>query len=323
MSSGSAPSARAESPLLSVVVPCHNEEAILDELYTRVTAAARPQFGEHFEIVLIDDGSRDRTWELIGALGTRDHRVKGLRLSRNFGHQSALTAGLQHARGDIILILDADLQDPPELLGPMYDRLVSGFDVVYGQRAQRAGETWFKRATAKGFYRLMSTLSDIEIPRDTGDFRLMRRRVLDAYLAMPEYHRFVRGMIAWTGFRQVAFVYDRASRKTGTTGYPFLRMLRLAIDALTGFSTAPLRICGLLGLASTVVSLGLFIYVLMSYFAWSTVRGWASLAAIVTFFGSVQLISLSVIGEYLGRAFLQAKQRPLYLLSDTSNLDPS
>ncbi|MDQ8180875.1 glycosyltransferase family 2 protein [Pelagicoccus sp. SDUM812005] len=306
---------------LSIVVPCYNEEGILEELLERVQRVAGEVAGGGFELILVDDGSKDRTWEIVESMGARHDWVKGLRLSRNFGHQCALTAGLEIARGECVFIIDADLQDPPELLKPMFDRLQEGFDVVYGQRESREGESWFKLATADAFYRLMEKLSDTRIPRDAGDFRLIRRCVLEAYLSMPERHRFVRGMIAWAGFRQVAFPYARAARKTGETNYPLSKMLRLAVDAITGFSIVPLRFCGILGLLSIFVSFCLLVYVGLSYFVFGSTRGWASIAAIVTFFGSVQLISLSLIGEYIGRSFMELKRRPIYFVSESVNSD--
>ncbi len=306
---------------LSVVIPCFNEERVLDVLVDRVSRAACEVFGDSFEMVLVDDGSRDGTWSEIDRLSRQHACLKGVRLSRNFGHQSALTAGLDFSCGEFVFVVDADLQDPPELLSQMYSKLLEGYDVVYGQRKSRDGETFFKLATANLFYRLIDRLSESAIPRDTGDFRLMRRCVVNAYLSMPERHRFVRGMIAWVGFRQCAFPYSRDARTIGETKYPVSKMVRLAIDAITGFSIVPLRFCGILGVLAIFVSFGLVAYVGLSYFVFGSREGWASLAAIITFFGSLQLISLSLIGEYLGRTFMESKRRPLYIISESVNSD--
>ena len=229
-------------PTLSIVVPCFNEEACIAELYRRLTASATAAAGDDYELVLVNDGSGDGTWPAMRRIAESDGRVLAVNLSRNHGHQLALTAGLDLCRGDRILIIDADLQDPPELLSGMLDEMRSqDADVVYGVRRSRAGETPFKRATAHGFYRLLSRATEIEIPLDTGDFRLISRRALEAFLAMPEQSRFIRGMVAWIGFRQVPFPYDREERFAGATKYPFGKMMRFAFDALTGFSSAPLE----------------------------------------------------------------------------------
>jgi len=226
---------------LSIVVPCFNEEACLPTLHERLTAAARGAAGDDYEIVLVNDGSRDSTWPIMRRLADEDPHVVGVNLSRNHGHQLALTAGLDLCRGEVILIIDADLQDPPELLPQMLETMRrDGADVVYGVRRSRAGETPFKRATAHGFYRLLSRATEVDIPLDAGDFRLMSRRALDALLAMPEQARFIRGMVAWIGFKQAPFTYDRDRRFAGETKYPLRKMIRFAFDALTGFSSAPL-----------------------------------------------------------------------------------
>ena len=229
-----------EAPIISIVVPCFNEEEILPQTLSRVHAAGQTT-GLSYEILLVDDGSADRTWEIIAAQAQHDARVRGVRLSRNFGHQMALTAGLERARGSEVLVIDADLQDPPELLGVMLAKRAEGFDVVYGQRRSRAGETWFKLVTAKLFYRLIGYLAEVSIPPDTGDFRLMSRRAVDAFLLLPETSRFIRGMVAWIGYAQVAVPYDRQARTAGKTKYSLGRMLRFSADAVTGFSIKPLR----------------------------------------------------------------------------------
>ncbi len=302
---------------LSIVVPCYNEEACLAELHRRLTAAATKTVGEGYEIVLVNDGSRDRTWEIMRGLAASDPRLVAVNLSRNHGHQLALTAGLDLCAGERILIIDADLQDPPELLGDMLAKMeAEQADVVYAVRRARAGETAFKRGTAKAFYRLLSKLADIEIPLDTGDFRLMSRRALDALLSLPEQARFIRGMVAWVGFRQVPIVYDRAERLAGETNYPLRKMLRLATDAVTGFSTAPLRFASHIGLALVAASLLLVLYIGFAFLTGRAIQGWTSLMFVVVMLGAVQMFVLGMIGEYLGRLYIEAKRRPLYIVSE-------
>src|SRR3954463_7193670 len=305
------------APALSIVVPCYNEEACLGELHARLGAAARQVAGEDYEIVLVNDGSRDRSWTMMKDLAERDPRLVAINLSRNHGHQLALTAGLDLCRGQRILIIDADLQDPPELLPDMVARMeAEKADVVYAVRRARAGETAFKLATAKLFYRGLSKLAEIEIPRDTGDFRLMSRRALDALLSLPEQARFIRGMVAWVGFRQVPIVYDRAERHAGASKYPFSKMVRFALDAVTGFSTAPLRWASHFGLWLVAASVLLLLYIAFGFLTGRAIQGWTSLMLVVVILGAVQMFVLGLIGEYLGRLFLEAKRRPLYIVSD-------
>jgi len=306
-------------PALSVVIPCYNEAECLDQLHARVSAAARAAVGDDHEIVLVNDGSRDGTWAAMQRLAGADPRLVAINLSRNHGHQLALTAGLDLCAGQQILIIDADLQDPPELLADMRRAMVEqGADVVYAVRRRREGETVFKKATAKLFYRLLDRVTDIDIPLDTGDFRLMSRRALDAFLSLPEQARFIRGMVAWIGFRQVPFPYDRQTRVAGETSYPFGKMLRLAFDAVTGFSTAPLRWASHVGLALTGVSLLLFVYILWGWLTGSAVQGWTSTMLVNVFLGAVQMFVLGMIGEYLGRLYIESKRRPLYLVADVT-----
>lgn len=312
----SLPAAGSEPAIaLSVVAPCYQEAAGLEEFYRRVTAACR-QLVQRHEIILIDDGSRDRTWEIIRALAARDPAVRGVRLSRNYGHQFALTAGLQAARGARVLMIDADLQDPPELLEPMLAQMDAGVDVVYGRRLAREGETRFKRWTAWWFYRVIRWLSDTDIPPDTGDFRLVNRRVLDALNSMSEHHRFVRGMVSWLGFEQVAVTYRRDARHAGATGYSFRKMARFALDALTSFSTRPLRLASYLGFGLALFSGLVLIYSVVQWLLGHTVQGWTSLMVVVLVIGGLQLFVLGIIGEYLGRLFIEAKGRPLYLIRE-------
>jgi glycosyltransferase involved in cell wall biosynthesis len=304
-------------PALSVVVPCYNEAACLDLLHARISGAAQSAVGEDYEIVLINDGSRDDSWSVMQRLAAADPRLVAINLSRNHGHQLALTAGLDLCAGEQILIIDADLQDPPELLPQMRAAMAEQqADVVYAVRRQRAGETVFKKATAAAFYRLLTKMTDTPIPVDTGDFRLMSRRALDAFLSLPEQARFIRGMVAWIGFRQVPFAYDRAERHAGETNYPLAKMMRLAFDAVTGFSTAPLRFASHAGLALTGVSLLLFVYIAIGWLSGSAVQGWTSTMLVTVFLGAVQMFVLGMIGEYLGRLYVESKRRPLYIVAD-------
>jgi len=309
-----------EGPGLSVVVPCYDEAAVVAELHRRATAACR-RTGLAYELVLVNDGSTDGTWPRMLELAAGDPNLVLVNLARNFGHQLALSAGLALCRGRRVLILDADLQDPPELLPEML-RLMDagpGADVVYGRRRRREGESAPKRLTAALFYRLIEALTDVPIPRDTGDFRLMSRRALDALLAMPERHRFIRGMVSWIGFRQVPLVYDRQARFAGTTKYPLRKMLRFAVDAITAFSIKPLALASWVGIATGLFALGLLAYSFLSWLGWvggKVEPGWTSLMAAVAILGSVQLLVLGIIGEYLGRMYEQAKGRPLYIIED-------
>ena len=299
---------------LSIVVPCFNESENLARLHTRCTAAARSCVAESFELVLVDDGSRDATWNAMRDLAASDGHVVAARLSRNFGHQLALSAGLHLSTGARVLIIDADLQDPPELLPRMMEAMDQGADVAYGQRISRQGESWFKRATAKLFYRLLRRLTDVEIPVDAGDFRLVTRRVVELLADMPEQHRFVRGMVSWIGMRQVAVQYDRDERTRGQTNYPVGRMLRLAVDAVTSFSIRPLRIASLIGLCFGTLGLAGVAYAIVGWAVGQTVPGWTSVMVVVLMLGGIQLFVIGILGEYLGRLYIEAKRRPLFIV---------
>ena len=306
----------SETPELSVVIPVYNEEPVLDILVDRVVRASTEVFGDRFELILVNDGSKDGSWSAIRGHADRDKRIVGINLSRNHGHQLALSAGLCHARGSLVFVLDADLQDPPELLGPMLAKLQEGYDVVFGQRTKRHGETAFKRGTASLFYRLLSALIDTKIPRDTGDFRLMTRRVVDQLNAMPERYRFIRGMVSYVGFKQVAFPYERDARFAGETSYPLAKMIALALDAVTSFSVVPLRFASHLGMVFGMTGLLAISWIAWVWMQGGTVEGWASLAALILIMGSVQLMVLGVFGEYLGRMYMEAKRRPLFIVSE-------
>lgn len=302
------------SPGLSIVVPCYNESLGLSEFYRRASLAAEAATGSDYEIILVDDGSHDATWDVIASLASDDRRVVGVRLMRNYGHQPAVSAGLTISRGARVLLIDADLQDPPELLSAMMRAMDAGADVVYGQRTVRQGETWFKRSSASLFYRLLSRLTATPIPQDTGDFRLMRRRVVEILTAMPERQRFIRGMVSWIGGRQVALPYEREPRFAGATQYQLGSMIRFAVDAVTSFSTVPLRLASYLGILAAMLSLGLLAYSLIGWMMGQTIAGWTSVITAIALFGATQLLMLGVLGEYLGRLFQEVKARPLFLI---------
>ena len=302
------------APALSIVAPCYNEQETLDAFCVRMLGAAREACGDDFELILVNDGSRDGSWGLIEAQARACPNVVGVNLARNHGHQLAVTAGLGLARGHRVMIIDADLQDPPELLVQMMRRMDEGCDVVYGRRRERARESRFKLASASLFYRLLSAIAEVEIPKDTGDFRLMSRRIVERLNEMPEQDRFLRGMIAWLGGKQVELLYDRDPRHAGATGYTLAKMLRLAVDGLTSFSTAPLRLAGLLSVLGVGVAFALAVYAVVGFITGRATPGWTSLALIIVFFSTAQLICMSIFGEYLGRVYMQGKSRPLYLV---------
>src|SRR5690348_3249120 len=317
---------------LSVIVPCLNEQEVICSTHQRLTAALE-QAALDFEIIYVDDGSTDATPELLRELQTQDSRVRMVRFSRNFGHQIAITAGLEHASGDAVAIIDADLQDPPEVILEFLQKWMDGYDVVYGVRSERDGETAFKLWTAKAFYRLIGKLSETPIPLDTGDFRLMDRHVVEALLSMPERDRFVRGMVSWLGFSQVALPYHRAARAAGTTKFSLFKMLRFATDGIVSFSISPLRLATWMGFAASGLAILVMLYTLYErVFGTGVVRGWTSTMIAILFIGGVQLICLGIIGEYVGRIYGEAKRRPLYVvrekvgfeqpLSDARKLQP-
>lgn len=298
---------------LSVVAPCYNEQQVLGE-FVRRTREVCDRLGMRYEIILVDDGSRDSTWQVITDAAALDERILGIRLRRNHGHQLALSAGIAASSGALVMLIDADLQDPPELLPEMIELMQrTNADVVYGQRRRRSGETVFKRLTAAAFYWLLDHLSDTPIPRDTGDFRLITRRVADLLGRMPERHRFLRGMVAWIGGRQVPLLYDREPRYAGTTKYPLRRMLRFASDALTGFSRRPLQLATATGVTAALMSLGLGLYSLIGWVIGETTPGWTSLMAAIGLLSALQFLMLGVLGEYLGRLYEASLGRPLFL----------
>lgn len=302
-------------PAVSVVAPCFNEEDVLPLFLSRV-GGVLDSLGGTSEVVLVDDGSHDRTWEIIEKAAVEDPRIVGVRLMRNHGHQLALTAGLSVCRGERVLIIDADLQDPPELLPDMMALMDEGADVVYGQRRRREGEGVFKRSTASLFYRLIGRLAEVHIPNDTGDFRLITRRVLDLLISMPERHRFIRGLVSWIGGKQVPLVYDRDARAAGESKYPFTKMLRFAADAITAFSILPLKLSVILGWVMSFVGFAAAVNSIRGAMLGQTVPGWSSLMAAIGLLTGVQFLMLGIIGAYLGRMYDQSKGRPLFLIRD-------
>jgi glycosyltransferase involved in cell wall biosynthesis len=298
----------------SVVVPCFNEAGGIDEFHRRIHAVM-DGIGESWEVVYVNDGSQDLTLRRLERLREADERVALVNLSRNFGKEIALTAGLDHATGAAVIVIDADLQDPPEVVPELVAVWREGYDVVYAQRRVRAGETWFKKATADGFYRLMQHIGGVPLPRDTGDFRLMSRRAVDALLQLREQHRFMKGLFAWIGFPSRAVLYDRAPRHGGSSSWSYWKLWNLAVEGITGFTVAPLKVATYFGLLVAVFALiyGGVIIIRTLIFS-NPVPGYPSLMAVVLFLGGVQLVTLGIMGEYLGRVFNEAKRRPLYLV---------
>lgn len=305
-----------KSPTFTIIVPIYNELENLPELYSRVREVLE-KTEEPWELVLIDDGSSDGSTELIHKLAENDPRVRPVIFARNFGHQIAVTAGIDYARGDAVVIIDADLQDPPEVILALIDKWREGYEVVYAVREEREGETWFKEITASLFYRLIYRITDVNIPLDTGDFRLMDRKVVEVMKQMREKHRFLRGMSAWVGFKQIGVGYKRHARFAGETKYPIKKMLKLALNAVTGFSYFPLQVSTYLGFIAAGLSvLAIPVIVVLRLTTGTALLGQATTLITVLFLGGVQLISLGIIGEYIGRIYDEAKGRPLYIVAE-------
>lgn len=311
-----------DSPVLSIVAPVYNEEVLLPEFYRRTVAAIEP-LGIPFEIVLINDGCRDRSPEIMRELHAQDPRVKIVSFSRNFGHQMAITAGIDYARGQAIAIIDSDLQDPPEVIVEMYQKWQEGYQLIYGVRSEREGESWFKKTTASAFYRIVANITNVKIPVDTGDFRLIDRRVADALRSLREYNRFMRGLSIWTGFRQVGVSYKRDARKAGETKYPLKKMLRFAFDGITSFSYLPLQLATYVGTVTAILSaVGIVIAIILRLvMGYNVLGGQTTTLVSVLFLGGVQLIFLGVIGEYIGRIYDEVKRRPLYIVAEALGLE--
>jgi polyisoprenyl-phosphate glycosyltransferase len=307
-----------EPALLSVAAPMHDEEDTAAKFVARVAAALE---GVPFELVIVDDGSRDATGAALAELAEADERVKVVTLSRNFGHQAALTAALEHTEGDVVVMLDGDLQDPPEVIPDMLDRWREGADVVYAVRSRRQGETAFKRTTARWFYRLFRSLADIDLTPESGDFRLMGRQPLNALLAMPERNRFLRGMSVWVGFTQTAVTFERDARTAGRTKYTLRRMLRFSFDAITSFSYRPLQFATLLGFVCSALAFLAIPLTVVARYTNIYERGVPSLIVVILLLGGIQLICVGIIGEYVGRIYDEVKHRPLYVVRKKANLD--
>lgn len=308
---------------LSIVVPIYNEQDIISHLVERMENL-RPLFFERFaiapeeiEILYINDGSKDNSLPILQSMCFIIRGMRVINLSRNHGHQIAITAGIQVARGDAVVVIDGDLQDPPEVIPELYATMLQGYDVVYAQRKKREGETYFKLITAKYFYRTLKKLTNVDVPIDTGDFRIMSRRVVEVFNTMPEKHRFIRGMVSWIGFNQIGYEYERHERFAGATKYTLSKMIKFAIDGITSFSSIPLKLASYIGL---FIALSGFLYALivlyLALFTTSTVTGWSSMMIVVLILGGAQLLSLGLIGEYLGRIHDESKQRPLYIIED-------
>jgi len=312
-----------QHPVYSVVAPVYNEQETIPHFYARITAVMEG-LGEPYELILVNDGSRDGSMELLRGLNQSDRRVRVISFSRNFGHQSAISAGLDPARGDAVVIIDSDLQDPPEVIPEMVAKWKQGAQVVYAQRRQRPGETRFKLLTAAAFYRLINRLTTMKLPRDTGDFRLLDRSAANALINMPEHNRFMRGLSVWVGFRQASVQYDRHERFAGSTHYPFFKMLRLSMDAITGFSYVPLKLATTFGFVFAGASLlGILAAIVARIFGGAIVGQGTTLIAVLLL-GGIQLIFLGVIGEYLARIYDEVRKRPLYIVSELlDNQEPA
>ena len=308
---------------ISVVIPMYYEEEVAQECYNRMSTVLKGIEGYEYEIVFVNDGSKDKTLEILEGIAEKDKNVKVLSFARNFGHQCAVTAGLQYVTGDAIVIIDADLQDPPELIPDMLKLWEEGNEVIYGKRKTREGESKFKLLTAKMFYKTLNALSDVEIPKDTGDFRLVDRQVVDVINSLPEHNKFLRGLFSWVGFEQKAFEYERKERFAGKTKYPLKKMLKLASDGIIGFSTKPLKMIGKLGIFTMFISFCLLIYAILSFiFKWNYLTpGWTSIMVVVTFFSSIILISLWMMGEYISRIYDESKARPQFIIKKKINID--
>jgi dolichol-phosphate mannosyltransferase len=303
---------------LSIVIPVYNEEGNIRLLYERISAAAKSITSE-YEILFVNDGSRDQSLAILVSLANEDHAVKYIHLSRNFGHQIAVSAGIDHCKGEAVVIIDADLQDPPEFIGDLYKKMKEGYHVVYARRQIRQGEGIMKKFTAKLFYRILARITSIKIPIDTGDFRIMHRKIVDVLKKMPEQQKYIRGQIAWAGFNQTYLLYNREGRHSGASGYTYTKMFRLALDGITGYSNLPLKFATITGFFVSGITFFISLYALYSRFiAKDYVPGWTSLILAVLFIGGVQLISIGIIGEYISRVSANVRNRPLYVVEDSN-----
>ncbi|MCX2827236.1 glycosyltransferase family 2 protein [Bacillus pseudomycoides] len=307
--------------LISIIVPMYFEEEVAQECYNCLKSVTL-QNNINYEFVFVNDGSTDRTMEILKGISAEDPRAKIVNFARNFGHQIAVTAGIDVAKGDAIVIIDADLQDPPEVIPELIAKWEEGYEIVYAKRKQRNGETWFKLVTAKYFYCFLNYMSDIDIPKDTGDFRLIDRKVADVFKQMKERNRFVRGMMSWIGFRQTYIQYERDERFAGETKYPLKKMIQFASDGIIAFSTKPLRMVMTLGLISVLISIAVLIYsVIVKIIGQDIQTGWASLMVAITFFSGMQLLGLGIVGQYIARIYDESKNRPIYVVKETVNIE--
>lgn len=308
---------------LSIVIPMYFEEEVVTECYNRLLKVVNALNNYTYEFIFVNDGSTDKTLPLLTDIAKENPCVKVVSFSRNFGHQAAVTAGLKFVTGDAILIIDADLQDPPELIPEMLALWEQGNEVIYGERKSREGESRFKLFTAKMFYKTLNRLSDVDIPKNTGDFRLVDRKVVDTINSMPEHNKFLRGLFSWVGYKQYAYKYERKERFAGKTKYPLKKMLKLAADGIISFSNKPLKILGIIGIFSIIISFGILIYSLISYvFKLNNLTaGWTSLMVTITFFSGVQLLSIWIMSEYIARIYDESKGRPEYIIDKTINVE--
>ena len=306
---------------ISLIVPVYYEEKVVNECYKRLTEVLQNLENYDYEIIFINDGSKDRTLELLEEIASKDNKIKILSFARNFGHQAAVTAGLKHISGDAIVIIDADLQDPPESIPEMIKLWEEGNQIIYGKRKTRKGESAFKILTAKMFYKTLNALSDVEIPKDTGDFRLVDRQVVDVINTFPEHNKFLRGLWSWVGFKQLPYEYERKERFAGETKYPLKKMVKLAADGIISFSTKPLKFVGVLGLFSILISICIMLYAIISFvFKLNNLTaGWTSLMVAITFFAGTQLLSIWIISEYMARIYEESKNRPQYIIEKKIN----
>lgn len=314
---------KMDNKKISVVIPMYYEEDVVDECYNRMIKVLKAQKKYRYEIIFVNDGSKDGTLDILEKIAQKDKNVKVLSFSRNFGHQCAVTAGLKYVTGDVVVIIDADLQDPPELIVDMLKLWEQGNEVIYGKRKIRKGESHFKLFTAKMFYKTLNALSDVEIPKDTGDFRLVDRKVIDTINSLPEHNKFLRGLFGWVGYKQIPYEYERKERFAGRTKYPLKKMLKLAADGIIGFSTKPLKIVMGIGFIAIIISFLVLIYSL-TYFVIggpNLTVGWTSLIVCITFFSGTQLLALGIISEYIARIYDESKGRPQYIIDKQINID--
>lgn len=308
---------------ISIIIPCYNEEEVIEISYERITKVMKNILNYSYELIFINDGSKDNTYKIITNIAQNDNNVKIIDFSRNFGHQAAVMAGLRNCTGNAAIIIDADMQDPPEVIPDMLKLWEDGNEIVYGKRKTREGETIFKTFTAKAFYRILKKLSDIDIPVDTGDFRLIDRQVVNALCGLKEHNKYIRGLVVWIGFKQYAYEYDRQERVAGKTKYPFKKMVKLALDGIISFSTKPLKIIGGMGIIALFLAFSIAIYAILSYvFSWNYLMpGWTSLMLTITTLSGIQFISIWIMSEYVARIYDEVRNRPEYIIKEKINME--